>query len=363
MQKQFPYIGNLLNYTMYTKPNINLRNNLSLKYKEDKKNYCNCLKYLFYKFIPTCYLEAVNKYYLEVDKLPYPNKPKFIAGSRAFDVNDIFKYYCFKKSLNGSKIIGIQHGSNFGTHRYFGDSIEEKFSDFFFTFGWKNSKNNIPIFNFKVPNKTTKLKTFKTKILIVMMPEKINKRFYDEETEFKKYLEDVERLINGIDKSLRKNIILRFHKSSLSFFKNNSNYYNFDLKKFFNKYKNQITFDDGTSNFKKLLLDAKIVIFTYESTGMLECLNLNIPAIMYLHNGVRNLKTKVIKDYISLININIFYTDSELISKKINLIYNDINSWWCDKIKNKNLILFNQKYSNYSKNPLSLLNSILNKIQ
>ena len=74
----------------------------------------------------------INKSY--IDRY-YKSIPKNIFFSDG--VSDLFKILIAEKKLNGSKIINIQHGGNYGKmRRYLNEEYEYKYSDYFLSYGF-----------------------------------------------------------------------------------------------------------------------------------------------------------------------------------------------------------------------------------
>ena len=58
---------------------------------------------------PKIFLENFNSLEYELSKLSWPKKPKYILTSYPY-YEEVFKYYCAKNKMLGSKVIITQHG-------------------------------------------------------------------------------------------------------------------------------------------------------------------------------------------------------------------------------------------------------------
>ncbi len=138
----------------------------------------------------------------------------------------------------------------------------------------------------------------------------------------KKIFQKTKNFIQNINNILQKNIVLKLHDN----YKRNI-YPDFDL---FLKNKKNL-FVNQHLNFFDLVKDAKIVIFNDYSTGFLECLSLDIPAVCLLPFDLNFIHIKNQNDFEILAkNRLIFYHENEL-ADFINHNYENINTWWNSK--------------------------------
>ena len=82
---------------------------------------------------------------------------------------------------------------------------------------------------------------------------------------------------------------------------------------------------------KKLISKNRLVVHSYDSTGMLETLSLNIPTLAFWQNGLSHLNESARNNYEALVTAGIVHLSSESIAKTINTISNNVDSWWYQK--------------------------------
>jgi len=270
------------------------------------------------KIMPTSYLEeykSVNNY---VSELPWPSNPKFIFTSNDFMANEVFKFWCASKTEQGCKYFIGQHGNNYGTLDETKGIPEYSTSDCFLSWGWKDKEiNAVPLFNFKIAGKKKKTLNNKGGLLIVNRgPGKRDgpqDRFYEN----KKYQQSVSNFYLSLDKNIRKKTIVRMHQISQNTNSDDRIHWESSCK--------GVKIDNGLRPINKLIDDCKIVVFTYDSTGVLESLALNRPTICYWPSGIDHLLPEAIPYYKKLISVGIINNNpSELISN----VWNDVDSWW-----------------------------------
>jgi putative transferase (TIGR04331 family) len=69
-------------------------------------------------------------------------------------------------------------------------------------------------------------------------------------------------------------------------------------------------------------------VFSYDSTGILELLSLNVPMMAFWQNGFEHLRDDACQHYKLLVDVGIVHFSAESVSKKINEIWSDIDTWW-----------------------------------
>ena len=62
-----------------------------------------------------------------------------------------------------------------------------------------------------------------------------------------------------------------------------------------------------------------------------------------INNSARN-------DFEYLIKNKIIFTDEEKLTKKINMVWNDVDKWWNEEKRKKDVKRFNNKYLKYEFN-------------
>ena len=358
--RQLPFLWNSsreLNFKY--KYNYKLRESLRSKFIQVKHTdkVEQIIFEMVFELIPMSLLESYQYINNISNKLSLPNNPKFIATSNAFDYDEIFKFWAsLKIEKQNVKYIILQHGNNYGTHRYINPSVEEINADKFITWGWAVPNNNKYIRGFI--NKTSNL-NFKKKFKptkYVLITEDLHHRYwtYDSHFEYWQKYESTKKFIENFPNTLKNNLLLRMHISDKKF---NYNMYHRLIKSFPN-----LKIEFSTNNYWSTISNSKIVIFNYDSSGILELLSLNVPFIAFLHNKTEHLRDSA-KPYYNLLEkegIIHYSVDSAIF--KFNEIYENIDKWWkSDNVQGARNI-FCKKFARTSKNPGYDISKIINTI-
>jgi putative transferase (TIGR04331 family) len=103
-----------------------------------------------------------------------------------------------------------------------------------------------------------------------------------------------------------------------------------------------------------------LIVHSYDSTGILETLSLNIPTLAFWQNGLDHLRENAIPYYQLLIDAGIVHLSAESVALKVNTVWDDVEQWWRQaKVQNARR-QFCEKYARHSANPVGDLLKILN---
>lgn len=364
---QLPRNYNLSFKYVISNYNSNLRLNLNFKKyiinddknKHDSVHICNLILDILDRSIPIIFYEDFI-YMLDFSlKINFPKNPKFILTSYAFETNEPFKFYlAHHKSKNKSLTYFVfQHGNSYITRIDNTYNNEVRTADKFITWGKKsdlNYKNNITHYNYKLLNlnKNYFKDNISDQILLILRSSGFNTVPYDRQLEGKKQLNLIIDFLEKIDDKLKSKIIIRAHANS---------------KKYLNEYElffSKFNVDFGKTPYLESVNNAKLVIFNYDSTGMLEMLSLGKPCIGLWPNLYQHLNKFSVSDYKKLKSVNILFDNSENLLKHIVTHWNNLDKWWLDKSTQK---VKNEFVKNYSIRPkkdffISLKKKIMNTV-
>ena len=117
---------------------------------------------------------------------------------------------------------------------------------------------------------------------------------------------------------------------------------------------------DGETHINKFLINTRVSLFTFDSTGILENLSLNMPTLCFLDNGLKHINERNIEDYNLLIDANILFTDINKLITHLTNYWSDIDKWWLDEKTQSNINKFNSRLNKLGgKNSIRILANIL----
>lgn len=310
------------------------------------------LSVMLFELLPVCYLEGFANLNKFVKQQPWPKKPKFILTSNNFDTDEVFKLWTAKKVESGSTYITGQHGNNYGTYRYMAPAIEEATTDKFLTWGWTDGlSQHTPAFIFKTAGRKAEHYNPQGGLLLIELCLSHRIATWDGTTEFANYFEDQRDFISELASTPRQHLTIRLHSDYR--FKNwceESRWQTFDPL---------LKIDTGGVAIGDLLAQSRLVVHSYDSTGILETLSQNIPTLAFWQNGFDHLRDSAKPYYQLLVDAGIVHLTPESVAQKVNEVWDDVDAWWAQSNVQDARKQFCDRYARLSQEPVRELKQIL----
>jgi putative transferase (TIGR04331 family) len=307
-----------------------------------------------FELLPVCYLEAFSLIKKQCARISWPSKPRAVFTSNNFDTDEIFKSWVADKVLQGSKYITGQHGNNYGTHRHHVyPSIEEITADRFVTWGWEDGlSQHRPAFLLKTTGRKTNHPTDPAGELLLIefgLPHRLNT--WDVFAEFDDYFEDQKRFVSGLTEPPCRQLRVRLSRTYEQM--------GWGELERWREFDSGLQLNDGTENIDGLIAKSRLVVHSYDSTGILETLSQNIPTVAFWQNGLEHVRDSARPWYQLLIDVGIVHLSAASAAQHVSNVWDDVAGWWeLAAVKNARLAFCNQ-YARTVPHPLQELRNIL----
>jgi len=334
-----------------TLPDTDLRANLVLNYGK-YKGFERYVLWQLPEFIPTCYLEGYKSLVKTTEALFWPEKPRFIFTSNNFDMDEIFKAWTGSKVELGIPYFTGQHGNNYGTLLGSQNWPERTTADKFITWGWTDeSKNNTPAFIFKSVADRPKAFNPKGGLLLIEVSPPYMLGPADDYYEFGLYQEELFRFVESLSVRIHQQLTVR-PKSDFT------NYSWSDEQRWKDRSPNT-KLENGAAPIRQLIAQSRLVVHSYDSTGILETLSVNIPTMCFWSGGLDHLLPSA-KPYYELIkSAGIFSDTAKLAAERVSLHWDNIDEWWeSQKVQDARKAFIGQ-YARMEKHPVRVLKKLL----
>jgi putative transferase (TIGR04331 family) len=318
---------------------------------ESYSGFENFVRVLLPEMIPTCYLEGFTQLNQQAESLPWPSKPKFIFTSNNFDTDEIFKAWAGLKTEEGVPYFVGQHGNNYGTLQGSKNWVEHLSVDNFFTWGWFNDNiKNIPAFVLKTYN--TRMKTKPGGGLLLLLAKvpamtSLDDVFY----EFGINQEQQFRFVEALPKEIQKELTVRLHDSWVK------TRWSDDER--WNDYKASLPLDPGVDPLKKIIEKNRLVVHSYDTTGILEGLASNIPTLCFWNGGLDHLLPSAKPYYELLRGAGILADTPEHAALLVAQYWDNIYGWWKSEQVQSARRLFCKQYARVEKSPVLSMKRLL----
>jgi putative transferase (TIGR04331 family) len=307
------------------------------------------------RVLPSCFVEGFEILSAEAADLPWPKQPRFIFTSNNFDTDEVFKSWAALKSEQGIPYFTGQHGNNYGTHFYFGNQKwpERSAADSFLTWGWSDGHpNTLPAFNFK---KAANDGTMDAKGGILLVETSVAHRFlpWDVTADHIYYLSQQFQFASSLPRHIQEVLTVRLPGGVERFPHCES--------KMWTEHHPGLTLDFGIQPFNSLVRRNRLVVFSYDSTGMLEMLATNRPFVCFWSGKWDHLEESAIPYYELLLDVGIFQESAEAAANMVANIWDDIPSWWNNTRVQCARAKFCERYSRTSTTPARTLARIFDQ--
>ena len=350
---QFPQWFIAQKLDLHVKPNVEIRKDLTNRMKNETGELLEeILQALLFQLLPMCYLEGFEHLNKLTNEQSWPSNPKFIFSSNNFEYDEIFKLWTAKQTSHNTTLVFGQHGNNYGTHRYIFPTVEETVCDRFLTWGWSGGlAQHTPAFLLRDAGKRFKNNNPFGTLLLIETHDEHRNQTWDTTFEFLKYFDEQQIFVKHLKLKPKKHLVVRLPLASHQMFGfENDRWEEIDRT---------IEIEPGVRPMGDLLSESRLVVHSYDSTGILETLSRNIPTLAFWQNNLDHLRESVIDDYELLVDAGIVHLTPESAAKMVNEVWDDIDGWWQQKKVQNARIQFCEQYARTSQHPVRDLKKIL----
>ncbi len=304
--------------------------------------------------LPTCFLEGYLPLRAAVDALPWPAKPKFIFTASSFDVDEGFKLWTASKVAQGTAYFAGQHGAGYGSHLYMQTKYAPELtaSDAFLTWGWTNgTPRTVPAFIFNAAGLKARRSICDGGLLLVEASMLNQITHWDNYHEFGLYQEEQFRFAAALPETIRRKLTVRLHGSHRKFEWA-------DLERWRER-DPAIVIDTGSETIGRQIARSRLVVFAYDSTGILECLSLNIPVLAFWRDGLSHLSEEAQVYYRRLIDVGILLPGPESVAQRVAELWENIEPWWNSTAVQNARAAFCEQFARSSAHPVRELKTLL----
>lgn len=329
------------------------------QFRIDAENYQGYERFVrcqLLEMIPSCYLEGYNQLVQQANILPWPTEPKFIFTSNNFDMDEVFKVWAAAKVEKGVPYITGQHGNNYGTHLRYGSQYcpERATADKFITWGWRDANSNtLPGFIFKLAGSKS-LRSDSGGGLLLIGPSSPFKFGLGPEDDYYKFgicQEELFRFVAALPEAIKQRLTVRLHPAN--------KYFGWSDEQRWKDRSPHTKIETGAVPLQHQIAQSRLILHSYDSTGILETLALNIPTMCFWHGGLAHLLPAAKPYYELLREANILADSPEQAAEFITLHWDNVNEWWeSAKVQNARKT-FCERYARTEEHPVRTMKRLL----
>ena len=305
---------------------------------------------LVLQYIPHSYLEGFSSLLDQISH-EYPDRPPrsiFTANRHLYD--DAFNIWVAEMTEQGSKLVLAQHGGHFGTSRFasFAERHEFSVADKYLTWGWSYSSICTEAFVLTQAGVKPRKKTRGTNLVVVTDHVWSHPRsFFLDLAESGSYLPFMAKIVQSLDLTVTSKTILRIHHGHAETGSPQDVWWE-------NQAPN-VKQDDGKTPFAKMLPDTKLILTSHNGTTFPETISAGIPTVVAWDESFVLLRADAERIFDALEAVGVFHRTPESAASFINLIWNDVDSWWNSPATIAARKQFTDEYARTVPNPVRFL--------
>ena len=312
-----------------------------LSSEENQTEFEECVRNLIPKQIPTLYMEGFANLREQVNSGGWPSKPKVVFTSSSYSADDFFKVYAAEKTEQGVPLVIGQHGGGIGTHLWaFYEDHQLAICDSYLSWGWTEiSKPKVkPIGQLKAKYPLGVQHSKKNGIMLVTLKLPIQSYHLSSApvaSQWLDYFNDQCNFVDTLKDKIRDVLTVRLKSDDLGWE---------PIYRWKDRFPT-IEIDEGHLNINSLIKKSRIYVSTYNATTFLESITMNIPTIMFWNPNHWEIRDSALPFFDKLKDVGILHDTPESAAEHINVIWEDVNSWWEGDILQETLKSFKKHYS------------------
>lgn len=324
--------------------------------ESDAEGFDGFVRAMLIELLPTCFLEGFELLSRQATEVDWPRNPRFIFTSVNFDTDDIFKRWAAGRAEKGIPYITGQHGNNYGTLRYIPSEWEcVATSDAFITWGWRDRDPRcLPAFIFRTVGRNARGHSAAGGLLLVELCLPSLVWAWDPYPEFQGYQEDQFAFVAALPDAIRSATTVRLHAE-------NRKQPWFEPVRW-QRRQPDVLVDDGTDAVAGLIARSRLIVHSYDSTGILETLARNIPTICFWSGGLSHLRASAVPDYQLLMDAGILFETPQAAARQVAVVWEAVESWWDSTRVQAARVAFCNRYARTSPRPIAELAAILKSV-
>ena len=328
--------------------NHSIRDSLSKKFNKNKNNdintgFQNFLDEKIMYHLPKAYLEGFAMLEDLVQKSGLPKAPRVIATGDLWSPSEVLKMYAASKIESGTRLCIICHGGQSGLYNDY-HTHEMNICDRWFSYGMKgDSEKYFSGFNIKT-KKQSKITGKERSLLLILTEVSENIEIIAATPSYEQfkngYTEDQITFIDFLSPGILTDLNVRLADNFSSL-----------IEKRITKNFPEVNIIYRKEVLKPWIINAKITVITYNMTSLVEALGANKPTVVFFREENFEMNAAATPVYKALKSCNIFHDTPASAAEHVNLIWDDVESWWTLPEVRAAISLYRSEFARVSENP------------
>nr|CBA31343.1 hypothetical protein Csp_F37040 [Curvibacter putative symbiont of Hydra magnipapillata] len=278
---------------------------------------------MFHQQLPTVFCEGYAALQSVVQQMPWPVAPSSIFTSNALWGDEVVMEYTASQVEKGARLLYGQHGGLYGVGAFsWAEEHERSIADRYLTWGWSESPKQkfAPVGYFKRQLVRAGRKGKQTDLVLVCYdyPRYTHRLDSEAMVMLSGYLDNCLSFAEALEGGARDELLVRLTPREHGWFQESRWRDRFAM----------VRIDRGSRSMGQLMLDARLLIYTYNSTGLIEALVSNKPCVMFWDHSVSRLRGCAEPEFTALRSVGILHESPESAARHVSRVWYDVAGWW-----------------------------------
>ncbi len=306
--------------------------------------------------IPALYLEGYRRLSEQVAGLPWPSRPQLIFTSNALWYDTVSMAYTAEKVNRGAPLVYGQHGGAYGAIKCsWPEEHEVAISDRYLTWGWTDeSRPQVEAVGMLKMSKIRRdVADSPQRLLLVTL--ECPKYSWGITSELlvmsDEYIAKCLQFSAELPDKVRDALLVRL----------TSHDFGWGQAAQWKERFPDVECDLGSQLMRNLLREARLAVYTYNSTGYLEAFASNIPSVLFWDPKVSTLRDSAVPYFDRLKQVGILHETPESAAAHVSAVWDDVEAWWLSPAVQYALEGFKARYCHVPTNLLDRIECALRK--
>ena len=278
----------------------------------------------------------------------YPSRPRAILSANFWHGNEPFRRWVAEAAEQGTILLGMQHGGNYGSLDQMPDEDHEvTIADRYYSWGWQRNSDGAAV----VPMPAAKLAGRKLigsgnqrrGILYACTSwPRYQFQFPFPVAGFRECLDWQRRFLAALPEAAREEVAVRLHYED----------HGWDIALRLNERFPGLRFGDWRVPFAEALSRCRLYVGDHLSTTFIEALATAVPSVVFWSPKWNRLRPEAEPYYEGLRRAGILYHNPEDAAAAVNAVYADVEGWWNEPSRQKARRVFCNRFARTSRRPI-----------
>lgn len=272
--------------------------------------------------LPICFVEGYPA--LVATAADFPPPPAAILSANAWYYDEPFKHWAASAREQGSRLLGVQHGGNYGGGNSLpSEAFEIGLVDRYYTWGWRKSRYGDAAWPMPAPKLIGRpvLGASNARHGILLGTTHLTRyplNFITSVTEFEDYLRAHRTFATALTPALRRVLRVRPHRED----------FGWDIAARWHDLAPEVPLESWRTPFADSLRDCRIYVCDHHSTTFLEALGADKPTVLFWDPAAVDLAPEYADRYAALRAVGILHDAPDRAAAHLDEVYRDVEGWW-----------------------------------